>query len=204
MKFSVDVNNKIKVTASDEVPGANGVNRDIMNGLTDLMKRAAAHSQSVADLFSLTASDLLALLKLDHVMTMTELSRHMGVDPSFVTTIADTFEGRGLARREPSLRDRRMKNLVLTPEGMAVRERMMQELAPRMPWCHGLDAKERRIFLVLIRKILAGTEHEEGAGQGSASEVDGGLLTARREWRPESGRQGRSDSEVSPRRSGRR
>ena len=55
-------------------------------------------------------------------MTMKELGQRMGCDPSFITTIADSLEKHGLARREPSLRDRRSKNIVLTPEGVTVRD----------------------------------------------------------------------------------
>ena len=56
---------------------------------------------------------------------MKELAQQMGCDASFVTTIADTLERHGFARREPSQRDRRVKNLVLTPEGIAAKERLM-------------------------------------------------------------------------------
>jgi len=100
-------------------------------------------------------------------MTMKELAKHMSCDASFVTTIADTLEKRGLARREPSLTDRRVKNLVLTPEGIAAKERMMRELAMRMPWCYALDEKERHVFLALIQKMLA-------AGIEPAQQPDGG------------------------------
>jgi DNA-binding MarR family transcriptional regulator len=144
-----------EVTGTHEAPGSYGVDRDIVNGLTDLMKRAGGISQSIADRLDIAPSDLLALFKLDEVMTMKELAQHMACDASFVTTIADTLERRGLARREPSLRDRRVKNLVLTPEGIAAKEQMMQELALRMPWCYALDEKERHIFLALIQKMLA-------------------------------------------------
>jgi DNA-binding MarR family transcriptional regulator len=143
------------------------VDRAIVNGLTDLVKRAGLISQSIADRFDIAPSDLLALFKLDEVMTMKELANHMSCDASFVTTIADTLEKRGLARREPSLKDRRVKNLVLTPEGIAAKERMMQELALRMPWCYALDEKERHIFLALIEKMLA-------AGAEPAQQPDGG------------------------------
>ncbi len=100
-----------------------------MNALTDLMKRAGAISQSIADLFDIAPSDLLALFKLDEVMTMKGLAPRMACDASFITAVADTFERHGLVHREPSLRDRRVKNLVLTPEGIAAKERMMRELA---------------------------------------------------------------------------
>ncbi len=156
-----------EVTGAHEAPGSNGVDRAIVNGLTDLVKRAGAISQSIADRFDIAPSDLLALFKLDEVMTMKELAKHMSCDASFVTTIADTLEKHGLARREPSLKDRRVKNLVLTSEGIAAKERMMQELALRMPWCYALDEKERHIFLALIQKMLA-------AGTEPAQQPDGG------------------------------
>ena len=63
-------------------------------------------------------------------MTMKELGQQMGCDPSFITTIADALEKHGLARREPSLRDRRSKNIVLTPEGVTIRDRLFRELRP--------------------------------------------------------------------------
>ena len=63
-------------------------------------------------------------------MTMKELGQRMGCDPSFVTTIADALEKHGLARREPSLRDRRSKNLVLTDEGATLRQRLWPSFRP--------------------------------------------------------------------------
>jgi DNA-binding MarR family transcriptional regulator len=163
----ISVDETAEMTGAYEAPGSNGVDRAIVNGLTDLMKRAGVISQSIADSFDIAPSDLLALFKLDEVMTMKELAKHMSCDASFDTTIADTLEKRGLARREPSLKDRRVKNLVLTPEGIAAKERMMQELALRMPWCYALDEKERHIFLALIQKMLA-------AGTEPAQKPDGG------------------------------
>ena len=160
----ISVAETAETTGAHEALGSNGVDRDIVNGLTDLVKRAGMISQSIADSFDIAPSDLLALFKLDEVMTMKELAQHMSCDASFVTTIADTLERRGLARREPSLRDRRVKNLVLTPEGIAAKERMMQELALRMPWCYALDEKERHILLALIQKMLA-AEMEHAGGE---------------------------------------
>jgi DNA-binding MarR family transcriptional regulator len=85
---------------------------------------------------------------------MKELAQRMGCDASFVTAIADTLEKRGFLRREASQRDRRIKNLVLTSEGMAAKERLMAQLAAKMPWCYALDDAERRCFLSLLRKML--------------------------------------------------
>jgi DNA-binding MarR family transcriptional regulator len=91
----------------------------------------------------------------------------MGCDASFVTAVADALERAGLAKREPSLRDRRVKNLVLTQEGIAAKERLMQELAERMPWCYALDDTERECFLGLLKKMLS----SDGPSADSASET---------------------------------
>ena len=85
---------------------------------------------------------------------MKELAQRMGCDASFVTIIADTLERRGFAQREPSQRDRRVKELVLTQEGIAAKERLMRELATKMPWCYALDDSERHCFLRLLKKTL--------------------------------------------------
>ena len=87
---------------------------------------------------------------------MKELAQHMGRDASFITSVADTLERRGFARRAPSQRDRRVKNLVLTEEGIAAKERLMGELAVKMPWSYALDDGERCCFLELLKKALGG------------------------------------------------
>ena len=42
-------------------------------------------------------------------------------DASYVTTIADQLEERGLIERQPHPTDRRVKSLALTPEGLRLR-----------------------------------------------------------------------------------
>lgn len=134
---------------------APALDREIVSALADLVKRAGVISHSIAASFGVAPSDLLALFKLDGVFTMKELAQKMGCDASFVTVIADALEREGLARRAPGQQDRRVKNLVLTPEGIAAKERLMRELATRMPWCYGLDDAERQCFLRLLTKMLA-------------------------------------------------
>ena len=103
------------------------LNQQISETLPELIKHAHDLGQSIATEFGMTGSDAMALFKLDAPMTMKELGQRMGCDPSFITTIADALEKHGLARREPSLRDRRSKNIVLTPEGVTVRDRLCRE-----------------------------------------------------------------------------
>jgi DNA-binding MarR family transcriptional regulator len=152
--------------------------------LTGVVKQAAAISHSIAASFGLTPPDLLALFKLDFDdpassgspipgVAMKELAQRMGCDASFITTIADNLEAHGLIRRQPGQRDRRVKHLVLTPEGIAARERLLTELAVRMPWCNGLDDAERGCLLTLLRKMVAGTA-EEGSAVGGHGAAEGG------------------------------
>jgi DNA-binding MarR family transcriptional regulator len=158
---------------------ASAVNREILDTLTDLMKQAGAVGHSIAAGFGVTPSDLLALFKLDGVLTMKELAQRMGCDASFVTTIADALERHGLARRAPSERDRRVKHLLLTEEGIAAKERLMGELAARMPWCYALDDTERQCFLDLLRKMLDAARSR--AGTGPETDSPGAGTTVRSE-----------------------
>jgi DNA-binding MarR family transcriptional regulator len=135
---------------------ASAVNRDILDSMTSLIKLVGGIAQGIASEFDIAPHDLLAMFKLDGVMSMKELAQHMGCDASFVTSVADTLERRGFARRAPSQRDRRVKNLVLTEEGIAAKERLMRELAVKMPWSYALDDTERHCFLGLLKKALGG------------------------------------------------
>ena len=139
--------------------------REILDALTSVVKRAGAISHSIAAGLGITPPDLLALFKLDDPVSMKELAHRVGCDASFITAVADSLESHGLVRREPGQRDRRVKHLVLTPEGIAAKERLMTELAGRMPWCDGLDDAERGCFLSLLKKMVAGIERDlRGAG----------------------------------------
>ena len=130
------------------------LNEQISDTLGELIRHAHDLGQAIATDFGLTVSDTKALFMLDAPMTMKDLGLRMGCDPSFVTSVADALERHGLARREPSPRDRRSKNLVLTPEGAQLRDRLCAELSARAPWCTSLDASERRCLLGLMRKML--------------------------------------------------
>jgi MarR family transcriptional regulator, organic hydroperoxide resistance regulator len=130
------------------------LNRQIADALGELIRHAHDLGQAIASDLRLTVSDTKALFMLDAPMTMKDLGLRMGCDPSFVTSVADALEKHGLARREPSPRDRRSKNLVLTPEGVQLRERLCEELTARAPWCTSLDSSERWCLLGLLRKML--------------------------------------------------
>jgi DNA-binding MarR family transcriptional regulator len=130
------------------------LNTQVMDALIELLKHLGNLGQSIGTAFGLTGSDAIALHKIDGPMPMKELGLRMGCDASFVTVIVDSLEKHGLARREPSQRDRRSKNIVLTDHGIQVREQVMKEVTARMPWGNALDITERECFLGLLQKMI--------------------------------------------------
>jgi len=154
------------VTAGEAGDGE--LDQQIADTMGDLIRHAHELGQDVAAKFGLTVSDSKALFMLEMPMTMKELGLRMGCDPSFITTVADALEKHGLARREPSQRDRRSKNIVLTPEGMELRTQVCGELLARAPWSTALDTAERRCLLTLMRKMLR-SRKKGGDGVTSAA-----------------------------------
>jgi DNA-binding MarR family transcriptional regulator len=147
----------------------------IMDALAELVKRAAALGQGLAQRYGLSMTDLAGLHKLEEPMTMKELGLRMHCDPSFVTMVANGLEKRGLARRETSEQDRRIKMMKLTDEGVSVRDRLEKEFSNRMPWATALDLRERECLLTTLRKLAAATEpdiqtHPEETGLAATGE----------------------------------
>jgi DNA-binding MarR family transcriptional regulator len=140
-----------------EQPADPATQRELVDALGDLMRDAGAIAGEMAPTFGVSPTDLLALFKLDDGLPMKELASRLSCDASFVTVVTDALEKRGLVRREPSQRDRRIKNLRVTPEGVAAKERLINEIGSRMPWNTRLDADERCCFLALLKKMTGKT-----------------------------------------------
>jgi MarR family transcriptional regulator, organic hydroperoxide resistance regulator len=150
------------------------LNLDVMDALSELVKRATTLGQEVARRLGLSVTDVVGLHKLEEPLTMKELGQRLHCDPSFVTTIANGLEKQGLATRQTCERDRRIKNVVLTAEGIAMKERLEQEFATRMPWAHALDVQERQCLLQIVRKMLAHAAPEDPVSPASpGGDADG-------------------------------
>lgn len=125
---------------------------EILDAMGELITGTLARGEQIAQRFGMPAFCLKALHALESSMAMRDLGKLMHCDPSFVTAIADLLEKRGLARREPNVADRRIKNLVLTTQGIALRGKVEREFMAQMPW-RALDREERTCLLALIRKM---------------------------------------------------
>jgi DNA-binding MarR family transcriptional regulator len=88
-------------------------------------------------------------------LRMTDLAESWGCDASYVTTLADGLQERGLAERRPHPTDRRVKTIVLTPGGRATRERALELLADPPSAFGSLSAAEQRQLRDLLGKLVA-------------------------------------------------
>jgi DNA-binding MarR family transcriptional regulator len=151
------------------------LNAEIQACFFELTGRIISQAERLAQHLAVPAVFIKALHMLDSPMAMKDLGKRLHCDPSFVTSVADMLEKRGLARREAHPGDRRIKNLILTGEGCAFRQRLETELAARMPWSRGLDDDERAQLLALIRKMLSADEPAGETGHGDPAAATGRL-----------------------------
>jgi len=87
-------------------------------------------------------------------LSMRALAGRLGCDPSYVTGIADWLEGRGLVERRTAARDRRVKELLLTPAGAATRENFLRRLERVPVRLDALSAAERAVLLDLLQRLF--------------------------------------------------
>jgi MarR family transcriptional regulator, organic hydroperoxide resistance regulator len=127
-------------------------------GLVDLMwlvmRRIWDHAEARLGPYSLSLKHNWALHALDEPMSMSALADRLGIDASYVTTIADQLEERGLIERRPHPTDRRVKSLALTAEGRRLREKLADELWVEVPVLDALTADERRELRRLLSRTI--------------------------------------------------
>jgi MarR family transcriptional regulator, organic hydroperoxide resistance regulator len=141
--------------------------QEVADCFFELMAKIISSAERLAQQMAIPMPFIKALHSMDCPVAMKELGRRMHCDPSFVTLVADMLEKRGLARREPHPADRRVKNLVLTDDGLALKQTIESEITARMPWSR-LDDDERSHLLALLRKML-GTDADGVPATGTVT-----------------------------------
>src|SRR5947199_6955089 len=71
---------------------------------------------------------VLHLIEPGRPLPMSRLADTLSCDASNVTGLVDRLESRGLVRRQPSPRDRRVKVLALTPAGSRLRAQLLRQM----------------------------------------------------------------------------
>ena len=85
-----------------------------------------------------------------------ELGATLGIDPSTMVSLIDQLESAGSARRRPSPRDRRAREVGITPKGRRLLERARRIVSEAEDEVlSGLTGQERDELLTLLRRALA-------------------------------------------------
>jgi DNA-binding MarR family transcriptional regulator len=96
---------------------------------------------------------LMRLYRADGI-SMGDMARSIGSDPSYITGLVDDLETRALARREPSPEDRRVKIIVLTDSGRALAREIDGVLSVPPASFSALSATELRQLCGLLDKVI--------------------------------------------------
>lgn len=125
--------------------------RQLCGLVNALSRQIEDHLRERAVTLDLTAAQATALRELSGPMTMRELADRMSCEPSNATFVTDKLEKRGLVERRPHPHDRRAKQLVLTPEGIALRERLLDLLGADSPLAALSQDEQTALHGLLLR-----------------------------------------------------
>lgn len=128
--------------------------RELCGLVNGLAQQIATHVRDRAGTLGITAAQATALREMTGPMTMGELAERMSCEPSNATFVVDKLEKQGLIERHPHPTDRRAKQLVLTADGNALRDRLLGLLARDSPLA-GLGPEQQRVLQNLLEQAIA-------------------------------------------------
>ncbi|WP_308301714.1 MarR family winged helix-turn-helix transcriptional regulator [Frankia umida] len=147
------------VVASSAVPASTQVAREAWRAMLAMTFSGEAPSRMslVCQELDLTPAALKLLLVLSNgprpMRALVESFRH---DPSYLTSVVDLLERRGVARREPHPTDRRAKTVTLTDEGQHVLARAQELLSVPPASLQRLSPDEQSQLLHLLLRVVDG------------------------------------------------
>ncbi|HXY91378.1 MAG TPA: MarR family transcriptional regulator [Acidimicrobiia bacterium] len=124
--------------------------RDVLRHLNGVVRVMKEHISALASEFDLTLSQLDALKHLEEPCSQRELAHCLHFDASNVTDIVDRLEERDLVSRTIDPDDRRVRRLVLTDKGEAVRRELFERVISQAP-LNALSTNDQ----VRLRNLLA-------------------------------------------------
>jgi DNA-binding MarR family transcriptional regulator len=139
------------MTSSSEPRAA--AERELCGLVNGLAQQIADHVRERAVTLGLTAAQATALREMTGPMTMRELAERMSCEPSNATFVVDKLEKQGLIERRAHPTDRRARHLVLTAQGTALRERLLELLARDSPLA-GLTPGQQRALQDLLERAI--------------------------------------------------
>lgn len=109
---------------------------------------------------SLPQAHALQVLEPGRPVPMRDLATRLRCDASNITGIVDRLEARGLVERRSAPGDRRVKALVVTDKGVALRASLVERLHRVPPAFAGLSTEEQRTLLDLLQRIAVACEQD--------------------------------------------
>jgi DNA-binding MarR family transcriptional regulator len=131
--------------------------REIWGLLLELSRtQFREHLNATIAAFDLSPPQAQALQVLEpgNPVPMRDLATSLRCDASNITGIVDRLEARGLVERHSAPGDRRVKALVVTVEGAAVRARLVEQLYEVPAAIDRLSSAEQRTLLELLRRLV--------------------------------------------------
>ncbi|MER6216050.1 MarR family transcriptional regulator [Streptomyces sp. NPDC001674] len=113
--------------------------------------------------YGLTSTQAKVLAQLEGPVPMRGLASLLACDASNVTGIVDRLEARGLVRREPEPRDRRVKNVVATEAGRETIRRVREEMQATRGALDALDEAEGATLYALLERLRPAMERRPEA-----------------------------------------
>ncbi|MBB4919734.1 MarR family winged helix-turn-helix transcriptional regulator [Streptosporangium saharense] len=139
---------------TDERENRVQADRELCGLINGLAKQIEAHVRARAATLGLTASQGVALRELTGPMTLRELAERMSCEPSNATFVADRLEEQGYLERHPHPGNRRAKQLVLTPSGAELRERLLGLLSEGSPLAPLSSQEQDALHHLLARAVV--------------------------------------------------
>lgn len=103
-------------------------------------------------------------------IAMRTLARRLACDASNVTGIINRLEKRGLVRREASPSDRRVTNLVITPEGERVTDAIREKMSATKDGLNSLSDEDRDRLADLLERVFPARTPGSCAGAASTAQ----------------------------------
>jgi DNA-binding MarR family transcriptional regulator len=127
---------------------------EIMRRLMDLFARTLDHQGTCLETLGLTYSQakLLWRLEVGDKLSLKELARRCGVDPSNLAGIVDQLADRKLVLSRPAAHDKRVRIIRLTADGVRLRRRLVACLAQNPP-IRDLPPKRQDQLLEILREV---------------------------------------------------
>jgi DNA-binding MarR family transcriptional regulator len=97
---------------------------------------------------------VLHLIEPGRPLPMSRLADTLSCDASNVTGLVDRLESRGLVRRQPSPRDRRVKMLQLTATGARLRAQLLRQMTGGSLPLSRLSVDQRRTLVKILEALV--------------------------------------------------